>query len=139
MALVIALMIYFNLQKEGIEWQAYSSEKLEMAINEGRPVMIDFYADWCIPCRELDRITFTDEEVIEATRDMVRLKVDLTNFDSPDSEILRQQYEIAGVPTIVFLDPQGSEVRNARVVGFLRPADFMRRVNLTKEVSLSLN
>ncbi len=138
-ALVIALMIYFNLQKEGIIWEIYSPEKLEMAVNEGKPVMIDFYADWCIPCRELDRITFTDDEVIESTQNMVRLKVDLTNFDSPESEALRQQYEIAGVPTIVFLDPSGNEVRNARVVGFLRPADFMRRVNLTNEVSLSMN
>ncbi|MCH8569577.1 MAG: thioredoxin family protein [Balneolales bacterium] len=129
-AIGLSVMLYMNLQKEGIIWETYSADKIEMAAQNGKPVMIDFYADWCIPCLELERITFTDQEVIDATQNMVRLKVDLTNFDSPESEALRQQYNIAGVPTIVFIDANGNEVQQARVIGFLRPNDFLQRVDM---------
>ncbi|MCH8558986.1 MAG: thioredoxin family protein [Balneolia bacterium] len=129
-AIILGVMIYMNLQKEGIIWDTYSPDKIEMAAQNGTPVIIDFYADWCIPCLELERMTFTDEEVIDATNDMVRLKVDLTNFDSPESEALRQQYNIAGVPTIVFIDADGNEVQQARVVGFMRPNEFLRRIDM---------
>lgn len=129
-AIVLGVMFYMNLQKEGIQWEAYSPDKLEQATANSQPVMIDFYADWCIPCLELERITFTDEEVIQQTKNMMRLKVDLTNFDSPESEELRRQYNIAGVPTIVFLDGDGNEVHQARVIGFMRPNEFLRRVNM---------
>jgi len=129
-AIGLSVMFYMNLQKEGIVWESYSEDKIEMAAQNGTPVIIDFYADWCIPCLELERITFTDQEVIDATEDMVRLKVDLTNFDSPESEALRQQYNIAGVPTIVFIDADGNEVQQARVIGFLRPNDFLQRIDM---------
>jgi thiol:disulfide interchange protein DsbD len=91
-------------------------------------VIIDFYADWCIPCLELDRGTFTNERVIEAAEKFLRLKVDLTHFDSPESESIRRQFNIAGVPTIVFLDATGREVESARVVGYLPPDEFLTRL-----------
>ena len=138
-SIILAVMFYMNLQKEGIVWQTYSEEKLALALERGQPVMIDFYADWCIPCLELDRITFTDPAVIEATQNMMRLKVDLTNFDSPESEALRQQYNIAGVPTIVFIDDQGNEVTQARVIGFLRPNDFLERVAMAMPPELTVH
>ncbi|MFU8860873.1 MAG: cytochrome c biogenesis protein CcdA [Cyclonatronaceae bacterium] len=129
-AIVLGVMVFQNLQKPGVEWQSYSAEKLEHAANNNQAVILDFYADWCIPCLELDQITFTDPAVIDATSPFMRLKVDLTQFDSPESEELRRQYEIAGVPTIVFLDGQGNEIRSARVVGFLRPNEFLSRVSM---------
>lgn len=116
------------LRQPGITWEPYSPEKIAQARELGKPVMLDFYADWCIPCVELDRKTFTDPSVIEATSDFVRLKVDLTHFDSPESELVRKQYQIAGVPTIVFLDERGEEVKSARVVGYLPPRQFLERV-----------
>jgi thiol:disulfide interchange protein DsbD len=91
---------------------------------------LDFYADWCIPCLELDRVTFVNPDVIDALDDFVRLKVDLTNFDSEESEVLRQQFSIIGVPTIVFIDASGREVGPARVTGFLNAADFLEKVDL---------
>ncbi len=129
MIMIIAgIMVILNLQKEAIEWENYSQERLEHARDNNIPVIIDFYADWCIPCLELERSTFTDPRVIEATQDMVRLKVDLTSFDSPESETLRRRFEIPGVPTIVFLDGQGREVRAARVTGFVNADDFLRKI-----------
>ncbi len=116
------------LREPGIEWEAYSGERLAEARQSGTPVMMDFYADWCIPCLELDRKTFVDAKVIEGTKDFVRLKVDLTHFDSPESEALRKQFTIAGVPTIVFLDRNGEEVLSSRVIGYLPPKEFLERV-----------
>jgi thiol:disulfide interchange protein DsbD len=65
---------------------------------------------------------------MKATKAFVRLKVDLTHFDSPESESLRKEFAIAGVPTIVFLDRQGNEVKSSRVVGYLPPKEFLERI-----------
>ena len=89
---------------------------------------MDLYADWCIPCLELDRITFTDSKVLKATEDFVKLKVDLTRYDAPAVKELRQKFNISGVPTIVFLGPDGKGVLGTRVVGYLPPEEFMERM-----------
>lgn len=127
-ALGIGLIMFQNLQKESIEWEEYDPAKIEQAREEGVPVMIDFYADWCIPCLELGRRTFTDEAVIRQTESFLRMKVDLTHFDSEEAGQLRSRYDIAGVPTILFLDADGVEVTEARVIGFEGPDRFLRRV-----------
>lgn len=128
-ALVGALLLFQNLQKEGIEWQQYDAELIGQT---GQPVILDFYADWCIPCIELERQTYTDEDVIESTGDFVRLKVDLTRYDSKRSEKLKEKYDIAGVPTVIFLDADGNEVREARVVGFLDANAFLKKIEIAK-------
>ncbi|MGH2568436.1 MAG: thioredoxin family protein, partial [Bacteroidota bacterium] len=126
----IALSAYgFNaLREPGISWEAYTDARLADAKAQGKPVMLDFYADWCIPCLELDRKTFTDAGVMSAAEEFVRLKVDLTHFDSPESEALRQEFAIAGVPTIVFLDRSGNEAKASRVVGYLPPEEFLQKL-----------
>jgi thiol:disulfide interchange protein DsbD len=124
--LLAGFMLFQNLQKEGVQWQPYDASVIEQA---DKPVMLDFYADWCIPCIELDRKTFTDGRVIEETESFIRMKVDLTHFDSKRAEKLRRQYDIAGVPTIMFLDSEGNEVEDARVVGFLNADNFLKRVD----------
>jgi thiol:disulfide interchange protein DsbD len=129
-SIIGGLLMVQNLQKEGVEWTPYTSIEFDQAINEGNPIVLDFYADWCIPCLELDRVTFVNPDVIEKLNDFKRFKVDLTNFDSDESEALRQKFEIIGVPTIVFINSSGQEVRNARVTGFLNAADFLDKVAL---------
>jgi thiol:disulfide interchange protein DsbD len=129
-ALSLGIMFAIGLREEGIRWEPYDEARLSEAIATGTPVVMDFYADWCIPCLELEQSTFTDQEVIDATREFVRLKVDLTHFDSPEAEALRQKFSIAGVPTIVFLDAGGAEVGSARVIGYLPPEKFLERVHL---------
>lgn len=134
-SLILAFMMFQNLQKEGIQWEPYSDDAYTQAIENGTPVMMDFYADWCIPCLELERSTFTDEQVIEATQEFKRFKVDMTQYESEESMQLRDRFEVAGVPTIVFIRPDGNEVEEARVVGFLRADRFLERVQLLNEKS----
>ena len=116
------------LREPSISWHPYDEDWINEARASEQPVIMDFYADWCIPCLELDRKTFTDPEVIAVAERFVRLKVDLTQFDSPEAEALRKKYEIAGVPTIVFLDSNGEEVLSSRVVGYLPPDRFLEKM-----------
>jgi thiol:disulfide interchange protein DsbD len=115
------------LREPGIRWEQYSEQRIAEARAQNKAVLMDFYADWCIPCLELDKKTFTDAEVMIATNEFVRLKVDLTHFDSPESEALRKKFNIAGVPTVVFLDRNGEEVVSSRVVGYIPPKEFVER------------
>jgi len=126
--IVFGVMTARSLSNETVAWETFSDERLAEATNNGQPVIMDFYADWCIPCIELDRNTFTDDRVIAATRDLARLKVDLTHFDSPEAEALRQRFDVSGVPTIVFLYSDGNEERSSRIVGFVPPDDFLKRL-----------
>lgn len=126
--IVAATMIAFRPLPPAVTWEPFAENTLERARSEGRPVVLDFSAEWCVPCHELDEHTFTDPEVVRATADFVRMKVDLTRFDAPESQALRARFAIAGVPTVVFLAPDGREVTEARVVGFLKPAPFLERV-----------
>ena len=132
-AILVGILGFQNLQKPTIGWTPYSEEALAEAQAAGKPVLMDFYADWCIPCLELDRVTFTDRRVIRATYDFARIKVDLTHYDSPEAEALRERFDVAGVPTLVFLGKNGKEVRKARVVGFMGPDQFLKRLATVKQ------
>jgi thioredoxin:protein disulfide reductase len=101
-----------------IQWHRYSDEKLSQALLQAKPVFIDFYADWCAPCKELDKQTFSSPEVIELSNDFLMLKVDLTSANDPGTEALRQKYQARGVPTLVFLKPNGEELQDLRGTGF---------------------
>ncbi|MEK6651208.1 MAG: thioredoxin fold domain-containing protein, partial [Bacteroidota bacterium] len=124
-SIVVGALMARTISKPAIIWEPFSQERLVEARENGLPVVMDFSADWCIPCKELDLNTFTDAEVIKATRDVARLKVDLTQFDSPESEALRREFNISGVPTIVFLGPDGTETPNTRILGFVPPREFL--------------
>lgn len=127
--IVFGILMIQNLTKPSVEWTPYDASAYEQALADGQPIVLDFYADWCIPCLELDQVTFVDPGVIEGLDRFVRFKVDLTNFDSEESNQLREQFNIVGVPTIVFIGSNGQEVTSARVIGFLNPSRFMEQVN----------
>ena len=118
----------FNLSEKGMTWEAYSDTALAHAKESKTPVLIDFSADWCIPCKELDHNTWTDKDVIDATNKFIRLKVDLTHFDSPESEVLRKKFNITGVPTVVVLRFDGTEAMEVRSVGFFTPKEFLAKI-----------
>lgn len=135
--LVLGAMLFLNLQKDGIVWEPYTDATFNEALENNQPIMMDFYADWCIPCLELERSTFTDSDVIDATQEFRRFKVDMTQYESAESRELRDRFEVAGVPTIVFIGPDGEEITDARVVGFLRADRFLERVNMLRNVAES--
>jgi thioredoxin:protein disulfide reductase len=129
MTLILLGLFYAGSIKEtGITWQKYSDLDLMEAKENGMPVILDFSADWCIPCLELDRNTWTDPKVIEATKDISRLKVDLTYFDSPESEMIRKKFNISGVPTVIFIKIDGTEAAESRIVGFVPPDEFLAKL-----------
>jgi thiol:disulfide interchange protein DsbD len=106
----------------GVDWQPYSETVLDLAKESGTPAVIDFYADWCIPCKELDRFSFSDERVRELSKDFLMLKADVTRGSSPEVKSLLKKYNVRGVPTIVFIGPNGREREDLRIVQF-EPAD----------------
>ncbi|MFQ5877733.1 MAG: protein-disulfide reductase DsbD family protein, partial [Acidobacteriota bacterium] len=110
------------------DWRPYSSEALAQARAEGRPVIIDFFAEWCLPCKELDRYTFSDPGVIEATGRFTLLKADLTSFESDPVREVRERFDVIGVPTIVFIDGRGVERTELRLYGHERPEQFLKRL-----------
>jgi thiol:disulfide interchange protein DsbD len=119
-------------KEAGVEWDKYTAKQLADARTAGKPVIIDFYADWCLPCKELDAKTFVDPAVMGELNRFVRVKANLTVTSDATTQALTKQYAILGVPTIVFLDSKGAEVPNARLTGFEPPADFLVRAKAVK-------
>ncbi len=111
-----------------IPWQSYDPAVLYRARQEGKPVLLEFYADWCIPCLELEKLTFSNEGVINSTWSFVRVRVDMSDYESLESARLREEFGVTGVPEMLFLDARGNEIKGARIIGFLGPEDFLRRV-----------
>ena len=114
------------LRGPGVSWQPYTESLLLEARQLKRPVILDFYADWCAPCRELDNVTFHDSEIVkQAENNFIMIKVDLTRKGNPVYEDLLRQYKVKGVPTIVFLDRQGNERSGLRLVDFVPSDQFL--------------
>jgi thioredoxin:protein disulfide reductase len=99
------------------------NKRVAAATAAGRPVMLDFYADWCTSCKEMERYTFSDKNVQAALSNAVLLHADVTKNDPVDQELLKH-FGIFGPPTIAFYGPDGEERRNFRVVGYMKAAEF---------------
>jgi thiol:disulfide interchange protein DsbD len=96
--------------------------------SKNKYVMLDFYADWCISCKEMERFTFTDAEVQKRLRDVVLLQVDVTEGTTDDAALLKY-FKLFGPPGILFFDPYGREIYDARTIGYQNKKDFLTILN----------
>jgi thiol:disulfide interchange protein DsbD len=96
-----------------------------IASNKGKPIMLDFYADWCVACLEFEKFTFTDKEVNALMKQYILLKADVTGNNVNDKALMKE-FNIFGPPAILFFDNAGNEVRKIRTIGFKNPKEFKK-------------
>ncbi len=113
------------------DWQPYSDELLAKAQIENQPVVIDFFADWCLACHELDERTFARPEVQEALAGYRKLRFDATK-ESPIFTALRKKYKIMGLPTVLFFNSKGEWIESVTLTQFEKPEKFLNTLEKLK-------
>ncbi|MGE0268939.1 MAG: thioredoxin family protein [Candidatus Omnitrophota bacterium] len=116
--------------KKELTWDEYKAYKAAIARENKQPVVIDFYADWCIACHELESLVFSDPAVIDALENFVRLRVDATDMEAAAVQQVMDQYNVFGLPIVVFLDKEGREFDDARVIGLVPPEEFLKSTQM---------
>ncbi len=101
---------------------------LQSAIHQGKPVMIDVYADWCVACRELDEITFRDQAIQTMLTQYQRIRADVTQ-NTPEQQKLLKTLNVLGLPHVLFFDPRTASTQVLRIDGFISPDDLQTRLN----------
>jgi len=113
--------------------QVNSLTTLKQAVNDantqGKSVMVDFYADWCVACKEFEKYTFNTPQVQLALSNTVLVQIDLTDTGSTDNVELMQHFKIFGLPSILFFNSQGKELTKNRVTGFMNADAFAKHIN----------
>ncbi|RXJ53784.1 protein-disulfide reductase DsbD [Candidatus Marinarcus aquaticus] len=103
--------------------------QLEQAIaNSNKPVMLDFWAQWCVACKEFEEITFKDERVIEKLKKFTLLKADVT-ANSVEDKQLQQRFKLFGPPALIFWNKNGQEINESKIIGYKNPEDFLTIIN----------
>jgi thiol:disulfide interchange protein DsbD len=116
-------------QTEHLNFKSIKSmSDLEAELAKGQPVMLDFYADWCISCKEMEKLTFTDPKVQQALAGVTLLQADVTANDATDKALMKN-FGLIGPPAILFFSPEGEEQKAQRVVGFKSSEAFTNYVN----------
>ncbi|WP_093331130.1 protein-disulfide reductase DsbD [Thalassotalea agarivorans] len=95
----------------------------------GQTVMVDLYADWCVACKEFEELTFPTPQVQDALSNTLLVQIDLTDTGTPQARELMSQYQIFGLPSILFFDLNGQELKNNRVTGFMAADPFAAHIN----------
>lgn len=102
-------------------------QALAAAKREGKPVLLDFYADWCISCKKMDKTTFNAAEIGPLSQNVILLRADVTMNNAADKQLLKSLGVVAP-PTIVFFDPNGKEIVTKRVIGEIGQKELMSRI-----------
>jgi len=127
MVVLIGVVLVACEKKKGtglqVAWMTSFDEALKIAREKNKPVMIDFYADWCGWCHRLDSDTYSSGEVVNKSKDFVNLKI-----DADAERDLVQRYRITGLPTILFIDGTGREIH--RIVGYKAPDAFSKEMEI---------
>lgn len=109
------------------------NREIELAVASGKPVMLDFYADWCVSCKEMEKKTFADAGVRQMLANVVLLQADVTANDAEDQALLKR-YGLFGPPSILFFGSDGQERRDRRLMGFLEANEF--RAHLSSALAI---
>ena len=123
---VISPLVMPRPEPHGLKFERINSvEELNEKLRApGKPVMLDFYADWCVSCKEMEAFTFTDAKVKEKLGDMLLLQVDVTANTEQHKELLKR-FSLFGPPGIIFFDTRGAEIRGLRVIGYQKADRFL--------------
>ena len=116
-----------------LQWTRVSSlDELETRLKApGRPVMLDFYADWCVSCKEMESFTFSEPKVRAQLDQMLLLQVDVTANNEADKALLKR-FSLFGPPGIIFFDAQGREIKGLRVIGYQNAERFLKTLSLVE-------
>lgn len=114
-------------QTELVKWIHYKNEDLAQLKAGDKPIIMDFYADWCAPCKKMNRTTFVDDAVVNKSKEFTMIKIDCTNPTPPIKELM-QKHSIVGMPTLIFLAPGGEENPQLRAVQYVGPDDFLEKM-----------
>ena len=105
-------------------------QAIQAANSQGKTVMVDLYADWCVACKEFEEYTFSQPQVQQALADSVLLQIDLTDTGSDNNIELMEHFNVFGLPSILFFDTQGNELSQQRVTGFMEANEFTAHINM---------
>lgn len=111
-----------------IPWVPYTEAAFAEAQRAGRPSLIDITADWCLPCVELDHVTFRHPDVVQALGALTAFRLDVTRETTAEQDALLSRSRVLGVPTVLFFDAGGRERDDLRLTGFEAPDEFLRRL-----------
>jgi thiol:disulfide interchange protein DsbD len=114
----------------GFSWLHAEPEAVALARAEGRPVIVDFWAEWCTACKELDKIAWADPRVREAAARFVKVKVDGTE-EHPDVQAIQERYQVQGMPTVVFIDSSGKQLPE-RIIGAVGAEEMLQRLGAVR-------
>uniref|UniRef100_UPI003D2C68A9 thioredoxin fold domain-containing protein n=1 Tax=Pseudoalteromonas sp. TaxID=53249 RepID=UPI003D2C68A9 len=103
-----------------------------VANNDGRYTLVDLYADWCIACKEFEHLTFPKPQVQAQMQKMQLIKVDVTKMTRKDQALL-DHYRVLGLPTLLVFNPQGEELTQARITGFMNANDFANHLQQVQQ------
>ena len=128
--LLLALHINLPSGNGGMVWTPYSAQAVQASIAHKKPVVVDFYADWCIGCHEMDHTVFSDPKTRARLAQFTALRVDATKINDAKIQALIHTYSIIGLPTVLFLDEKGQEIKDARVEGSASVKEFTGSLKL---------
>ena len=128
-ALVLIVFCFFSYRWQGIPqkvtWIRYQPGIIEESQKEKKPMIVDFYAEWCFPCKIMEETTFQDNHVVTELERFTKIKVDLTFDDNSVNQELAEKYALRGVPTYLFFDSSGAFLENKTISGAVEPDEFL--------------